>query len=65
MPIIEARNVCKRYPVRAGARAILGRGGLGDLLLGRKAKESFEALSDVSLAVEAGESLGIITSPLL
>lgn len=62
MPIIEAQDVTKRYPVRAGARAILGRGGLGDLLLGRRAKETFEALSGVSLSVEAGESLGIIGS---
>ena len=62
MAILEAHNVTKRYPVRAGARAILGRGGLGDLLLGRKPAEEFEALSDVSLSVEPGESLGIIGS---
>lgn len=61
MAIIEARNVVKRYPVRAGARAILGRGGLGDLLRGRKA-ETFEAIGGVSLSVEPGESLGIIGS---
>lgn len=61
MAILEAHNVTKHYPVRAGARAILGRGGLGDMLRGRKA-ETFEAVSDVSLSIEPGESLGIIGS---
>ena len=61
MPILEAHNVTKRYPTRAGARAILGRGGLGDLLRGKQ-RDEFEALSDVSLSIEPGESLGIIGS---
>jgi ABC-type polysaccharide/polyol phosphate transport system ATPase subunit len=38
---------------------MLGRGGLGDWFSGRKGT-SFDALSDISLEVGAGESLGII-----
>ena len=58
-PLIEARHVHKRYPTRRGTRVMLGRGGLGDWLSGRKASH-FDALSDISLEVGAGESLGII-----
>jgi len=61
MPIIEVENVSKRYPVRGGARAMLGRGGIGDWLRGR-ARETFEALRDINLSIDAGESVGIIGS---
>lgn len=59
MPIIEAHHVFKTYPARRGTRVMLGRGGLGDWLRGRKGAH-FDALSDISLEVEPGESLGII-----
>jgi len=59
MAIIEARNITKRYPTRRGTSLLLGRGGLADWVRGRR-QDTFEALSDISLEVEAGESLGII-----
>lgn len=59
MPIIEVDHVSKVFPARRGARDIRGRGGLADWIRGRKT-ETFEALTDISLSVERGESLGII-----
>ncbi len=59
MPIIEVDHVTKVFPARRGARDIRGRGGLADWIRGRKT-ETFEALKDISLSVERGESLGII-----
>lgn len=58
-PIIEVQHVTKVYPARRGARDLRGRGGLGDWIRGRKT-DTFEALRDVSIAVEPGASLGII-----
>lgn len=59
MSVIEAHNISKSYPVRSGARALLGRGGLATMF-GGEGRKTFNALEDVSLRVEAGESLGII-----
>lgn len=59
MPIIEVQNVTKVFPARRGARDLRGRGGIGDWIRGRKT-ETFEALKDITLSVDEGESLGII-----
>lgn len=59
MPIIIVDHVSKIFPARRGARALFGRGGLGSLLRTER-REGCLALDDVSLNVEAGESLGII-----
>jgi len=58
-PLIKLSHVNKSFPARRGSRDLRGRGGVGDWLLGRKEGE-FQALRDISLDVEAGESLGII-----
>lgn len=57
--IIKLSRVSKSFPSRRGSRDLRGRGGVGDWLLGRKERE-FQALRDISLEVEPGESLGII-----
>jgi ABC-type polysaccharide/polyol phosphate transport system ATPase subunit len=57
--IIEVNNLSKAFPTRRGQRDLRGRGGLRDWLRGQKA-EHFEALKDITLHVEPGESLGII-----
>ena len=59
MPIIRVENVSKAFRRRRGARALVGRGGLGDLLRGRRT-ETFTALHNVTFDVEHGESLGLI-----
>lgn len=59
MAIIEARNVTKTFPLKRGGRVLLGRGGLPDLFRGAPAS-AFNAVEEVSLSVEAGESVGII-----
>jgi len=59
MAIIEVQNVSKVFPARRGARDLRGRGGIGDWIRGRKT-ETFEALKDITLSVDEGESLGII-----
>ncbi|MFP4502106.1 MAG: ABC transporter ATP-binding protein [Candidatus Hydrogenedentota bacterium] len=59
MAIIEAYHIYKTYPTRRGTRVMLGRGGIGDWLRGRRA-ERFDALEDINLTVDPGESLGII-----
>ncbi len=58
-PIIEVNHISKVFPARRGPRDLRGRGGLGDWLRGRR-QETFCALKDITLSVEAGESLGII-----
>ena len=58
-PIIEVTDVSKTFPTRRGARDLRGRGGIGDWIRGRK-MPTFEALKEISLAVDSGESLGII-----
>ena len=59
MPIIEVENVTKEFRARRAARILLGHGGLLDMVRGGKAARTV-ALRGVSLAVDAGESLGII-----
>lgn len=59
MPIIEVEAVTKTYRARSGGRALVGRGGLGDLLRGRRSSV-ITALKGVSFSVDPGESLGII-----
>lgn len=59
MSVIDIKHVTKVYPARRGTRVMLGRGGLGDWLRGRKTA-TFAALRDISLEVGPGESLGII-----
>ena len=58
MPIIDARDITKTYPASGGARALLGRGGIGTWLRGGGAKRP--ALAPLTLTVEPGEALGII-----
>lgn len=58
-PIIEARQISKVFPARRGPRDLRGRGGIGDWFSGRR-PPLFTALQDISLAVEPGESLGVI-----
>ncbi|MCH7908716.1 MAG: ABC transporter ATP-binding protein, partial [Candidatus Hydrogenedentes bacterium] len=57
--VIEAQNLTKDYRTERGIRFFVGRGGLLDMLRGRKS-DVIRALDDVSFAVEPGESLGII-----
>ncbi len=59
MPIIEVENVSKRYRAARGHRALLGRGGLPELLRARRPDE-VTALEGISFSVEPGESLGLI-----
>ncbi len=59
MHIIEAEHVTKQFRARRGARVLLGRGGLSDLIRGRKTERT-TALKDISFTVEPGESLGVI-----
>ena len=61
MPILRVDHVTKTFRQRRGARALLGRGGIGDVFRGRRAS-TFTALEDVSFDVEPGESLGLIGS---
>ncbi|MCK5861406.1 MAG: ABC transporter ATP-binding protein [Candidatus Hydrogenedentes bacterium] len=58
-PIIEIQNISKEFPARRGFRDLRGKGGFTDWIRGHK-EEKFAALRDISLSVEAGESLGII-----
>lgn len=59
MAIIEVNNVTKRFRAARGVRALLGRGGLPDLLRGRHADE-VAALEGITFDVEPGDSVGII-----
>ena len=59
MPVIEIQHVSKSYPPRRGRRALTGRGGVPDFLKGRVDRRA-PVLEDLSLTVEAGETLGII-----
>jgi len=59
MAIIEVDNVSKRFRAARGVRALLGRGGIPDLVRGKRADE-VTALEGVTFGVEAGESVGII-----
>lgn len=59
MAIIEVEHVTKTFSARPGRQVLIGRGGLGDLLRGRRAGKN-TALEDISFTVEPGESLGII-----
>jgi ABC-type polysaccharide/polyol phosphate transport system ATPase subunit len=59
MPLIELENVSKSFSARRGAGMLLGRGGLADILRGRK-NAAFEALRAISFTVEPGESVGLI-----
>lgn len=61
MPMIHLENVSKRYRAERGGRALVGRGGL----LGRfsaTTTQTISALEDISFAIDAGESVGIIGS---
>ncbi len=59
MPIVEVENVSKIFRARRRARALLGREGLGRLFT-RSPRPTFTALEDITLSVDAGETLGII-----
>ncbi len=59
MAIIEVDNVTKRFRAARGVRALLGRGGLPDLVRGKRPDE-VTALEGITFNVEAGESVGII-----
>ena len=51
MPLIEARNIKKHFPVRAST--------LGKLLAGQKDK-LVKAVDDVSLKIWSGETVGLV-----
>ena len=57
--VIEAHNLTKDYRTERGIRFFMGRGGVLDMIRGRKS-DVIRALDDVSFTVEPGESLGII-----
>jgi len=59
MGVIELDKVSKRFRAKRGGRVLIGRGGLGDLIRGKKVG-TISALEEISFDVEAGESLGII-----
>ncbi|MBI2425949.1 MAG: ABC transporter ATP-binding protein [Candidatus Hydrogenedentes bacterium] len=59
MPIIEVDNVSKFFPLHRQSKIFLGRGGPIGRLLGKK-NETFAAVSELTLEVEAGESVGLI-----
>ncbi|NUM54138.1 MAG: ABC transporter ATP-binding protein [Candidatus Hydrogenedentes bacterium] len=59
MPLIELENISKSFSTRRGAGMLLGRGGLADVLRGRK-HSTFQALHDISFTVDHGESVGLI-----
>ncbi len=59
MAIIEVDKITKRFRAKRGGRVLIGRGGLGDLIRGKKT-ETVTALEEMSFDVEPGESLGII-----
>jgi ABC-type polysaccharide/polyol phosphate transport system ATPase subunit len=61
MALIEVAHVTKQFRSRQGKRILIGRGGIADMLRG-KGRDMFTALNDISLTVDAGESLGIIGS---
>ncbi|MCH7960576.1 MAG: ABC transporter ATP-binding protein [Candidatus Hydrogenedentes bacterium] len=56
---IEARNLTKDYRIERGIRLLVGRGGVLDMMRGRK-PDVIRALDDVTFTVAPGESLGII-----
>jgi ABC-type polysaccharide/polyol phosphate transport system ATPase subunit len=59
MSVIAVDNVSKTYTVRQRSKILMSLGGLLSILRLRRA-ERVQALSDVSLNVEPGESVGII-----
>ncbi|HRI87350.1 MAG TPA: ABC transporter ATP-binding protein [Candidatus Hydrogenedentes bacterium] len=59
MRLIELENVSKSFTTRRGAGMLLGRGGLGDLLSGRR-QTAFEVLRDITFTIDAGEAVGLI-----
>ncbi len=59
MAVIEVDHVTKIFPARRGPRDLRVRRGIADLIRGTKTG-TVTALQDISLSVEAGESLGII-----
>lgn len=59
MAIIGIENVAKRFRAARGVRALLGRGGIPDIVRGKRADE-VTALEGITFEVEPGESLGII-----
>lgn len=59
MPIIEVQSVSKQFRARSTFRALLGRGGVADVVRGKRAA-LITALKDISFTVEPGEALGLI-----
>lgn len=57
-PLVEARGLCKRYPVLGHRGDRLA--ALWDVLRGRPARRHASVLEDVSFQVQPGESLAII-----
>jgi ABC-type polysaccharide/polyol phosphate transport system ATPase subunit len=58
VPIVEVERVSKVFKGRRGAKALLGREGIGAWF--RRSSAGFTALDDVSFAVEPGQAIGII-----
>jgi len=58
MPVIDARDIAKTYPAQSGRGVLFGRGGIGAWFAPKTPPR--QALAPMSLAVEPGESVGII-----
>lgn len=58
MTMVDAREISKTYPTTGGARALLGRGGIGTWL--RDTPPPRPALAPLSLHIAKGEAVGII-----
>ncbi len=59
MALIELEGVGKSFTTQRGRGMLVGRGGIGDWIRGKRAGR-FDALKDISFTVDHGESVGII-----
>ena len=57
-PLVDARGLCKRYPVLGHRGDRLA--ALRDVILGRPPRRVASVLEDVSFTVRPGESLAIV-----
>ncbi len=60
MPAIEINGLCKRFRIPKEKRRTIYENILGLLQWNDRSYDTFEALSDVSLSIQKGETLGVI-----